>query len=126
MREQRAESEFQDQRIRFDISHTKRLSPREVQEARTEALDFLEGIQHYFDQVYLHLDVSRHREQTRGGIPQYQWRALLVTDNGRYYADDVGFGVADSLHNTFEALETEISSRVDRLAEQERGSTIGI
>jgi hypothetical protein len=110
---------------RVDMAHASRLSPRERAVAMSVAEDFLVSQTRNFNQLYLHLDVEEHKEKTRG-VPAYRWRALLMTDRGRYYCEDSDFGAAEGLKTALDTLKAEIDSRLGRLDEASRGSTIGI
>lgn len=96
------------QRMHVDMSHTNRLSGREHTTARIETEEFLRHITNrYVDDAYLHLDVKRVKE-TRRGLDGLKWKALLVTNKGRFVAEQIGFGVFHSLHTTFDALEGQL------------------
>jgi hypothetical protein len=96
------------QNVKVDITHTNRLSQRERATTQTEAQAFLQHVkQRYVDDAYLHLDVKRVKE-TRGGIDGLKWKALLVTNRGRFSAQQMGFGAFNSLHKTFDALDLQL------------------
>ena len=96
-----------------DIAHTERLEPLEQKIVHDEAKEFLQGLQHYFDETYMHLDVKQIKEQQRG-VQGYKWKALLITNRGRFHAEQIGFGIEHSLANTFNAIEEQINSKLAR------------
>ncbi len=108
-----------EQGFSMDIAHQGRLDRRERNLVVSEVESFSRRLGRYFAQMYLHLDVDKHKAQMRG-MGEYHWRALLTTDNGRYYADDTSFGAVEALKSTLDALAFEIESRMSRLAEQAR------
>ena len=92
-----------------DITHTNRLSTRERAIVDVEATAFITHIKRrYVNDAYLHLDVIRTREK-KAGESGLAFKALLVTNKGRFFAEQSGFGVFNALHSTFEALETQLS-----------------
>lgn len=97
----------------IDIAHTKLLSKTRKYLVEQEAQSFLERINRHSN-GYLHLDVATHKERTRH-VPAYRWRALLVTDNGRYHADSWDFGAVESLRKTLDKLEVQLESRLGKL-----------
>lgn len=100
-----------------DLSHADRLTNKEHSLTHHEAVEFLEDVARFFDETYLHLDVKKIKEQTRRqqGL---KWKALLITNRGRYHTEQIGYGVPDSLSNTFDALKQQISSRLAKLDER--------
>ncbi|MFT4250840.1 MAG: hypothetical protein ACMXYD_05770 [Candidatus Woesearchaeota archaeon] len=92
-----------------DITHTNRLSTRERAIVDVEAAAFITHIKaRYVNDAYLHLDVIRTKE-TKAGVNGIAFKALLVTNKGRFFAEQQGFGVFNSLHSAFEALETQLT-----------------
>ncbi len=103
--------------MHIDMSHVGVLSERTQRHAIREAEDFLVRIRNFVDTAYLHLDVQPQKEQTRN-VSAFRWRALLVTNRGRYYADDWSFGAIESLKNVFDKLEQQMTHRLGRLDAQ--------
>lgn len=103
--------------MHIDMSHVEVLDARTHKYAVREAEDFLTRIRHHVDTAYLHLDVQPQKEQTRS-VPAYRWRALLITNRGRYYADDWSFGAVESLKNVLDKVEQQITHRLGKLEEQ--------
>lgn len=80
------------------------------------AHEFLGRIMNHVDMTYLHLDVDQHKEQTRT-VPAYRWRALLITNRGRYHADGWSFGASEALSVVLDKLYEQLDSRLGRLQE---------
>lgn len=96
------------QDVKVDVTHTNRLSARERATTQEEAHAFLQHVkQRYVNDAYLHLDVKRVKE-THGGLDGLKWKALLVTNRGRFSAQQIGYGAFNSLHKTFDALDSQL------------------
>ncbi len=103
--------------MHVDMSHGGVLSTTNQQYAIKEAEDFLARIRHVVDTAYLHLDVQTQKE-TNQALQSYRWRALLVTNRGRYYADDWSFGALQSLKNVLDKVEQQMTNRLGKLEAQ--------
>jgi len=99
------------------MSNVSVLPQRIQQHVRKETDEFLQRIKRSVDTAYVHLDVQPQKEQTRN-IPAYRWRVLLVTNRGRYYADDWSFGAVESLKQVYDKIEQQIEQRLGRIDEQ--------
>ena len=97
-----------------DVAHTERLSRVEHRLAADMAGEFVDLLQRYVDEAYVHMDVKKVREQRRG-VPGVKWKVLLVTNKGRYHTEQMGFGVEHSLKQAFDVLEQQVRSRLERL-----------
>lgn len=111
------ESEFE--AVHVDMSHKDVLSTRIQRYANKEAEEFIQRVRQFADTAYLHLDVQPQKEQTRN-TPSYRWRALLVTNRGRYYADDWSFGAIESLKQVLDKVEQQLHQRLSKLSEHAR------
>ena len=98
----------------IDLVHTSRLGKADQQRILGEAEEFLGRIRRQSNQAYIRLDVEEQKAKTQG-IPAYRWRALLITDIGRYYADDWEVGAVESVKKVLEQLETQMESRTGRI-----------
>ena len=91
-----------------DLTHTNRLTDRERAITHVETRAFVEYLkQRYVKDAYLHLDIQRLKE-SRAGVDAIEWNALVVTNKGRISARQKGYGVFNSLHETFEAIEFQL------------------
>ncbi len=95
----------------IDIAHADRLTELEKKITHDETNDFLDRIQRHFDEAYIHLDVKQIKEQQHKQ-QGFKWKALLVTNRGRFHTEQIGFGVKHSLAQTFNALEEQINNKL--------------
>lgn len=102
-----------------DISNISVLSKRMQRYVKAETQELFERLRHDVDTAYLHLDVQPQKERTKG-IQAYRWRALLITNRGRYYADDWSFGAIESLKQVLEKVEQQLQHRIGRLTQQQQ------
>jgi hypothetical protein len=97
----------------MDVSHTKRLSATELKVVQEEADRFLARMNRFFDEAYIHVDVSNTKEGYMG-LRGLEWRVLLVTNRGRYHATFADAGVEASIRGAFGVLEQQVLSRLER------------
>lgn len=96
------------QEAHVDLTHTNRLSGRERAITEVETRAFVQYLkQRYVRDAYLHMDIERLKE-SKAGVDAIEWKALLVTNKGRISAKQKGYGVFNSLHKTFEAIELQL------------------
>lgn len=105
--------------MHLDASRVNELPARTQRYVKQEAEEFLARLRRHVDTAYLHLDVQPQKEQTRN-VPAYRWRALLVTNRGRYYADDWSFGAVESLKQVLDKVEQQVAHRLGRLEAQHK------
>ncbi len=90
-----------------DIAHESILSPAQKHEVRREVDDFAQSIPGSFREVYLHLDVCLQKGKLRGK-PHFLWKALMLSNKGRHYAEGHDYGVRNSLRDALNSLNFQL------------------
>lgn len=101
------------QEHKIDFAHATMLTAPARLATLELARQFLENVNRYVDQSYLHLDVEKQPERKRGR-DLLRMKALLTTDKGRFYAVSNGYGARSAAKQVFSAMGTQIDKRLAR------------
>ena len=63
--------------------------------------------------MYVDVDLRRLFVKLRG-IPEYECRINLITNNGSFHATDVGIGAAQAVSEALAGLEIQIEKKLDK------------
>lgn len=68
-----------------------------------------------------HLDVAVHKTKaSRRGIPEYECRIMIISDNGKFYATSKGIGTVSAVNNTLSELQEQVIRIKSRLQRKDR------